>query len=86
MKEQKVYKSKKTDLSPWLVLLQHKDTLQRVRLLAFGSTPDRAKAHSLRPCPQPADWSIVDCMAVTSSKFVTTAFFVFPEKYNSLCV
>lgn len=83
MKEQKHYKSK-SDLSPWLVLLEHKETFQRVRLLAFGATPDRAKAHALRPCPQPADWSVIDCMAVTSSKFVTTAISVYPDKYNCI--
>ena len=61
-------------LQPWLFTLVHTQSLQRMKILAFGRTSESAFSH-FRILPMSGDWYVDDVMMLSNDKFVCVASF-----------
>ena len=63
-------------LQPWLVVVQHKFSLQRMRLLCLGASPSQAQYHVLVSNHLGSDWDVVDTMIVKDNTFICSALII----------
>ena len=63
-------------LKAWSLRLRHTETLQEMKVLAFGKSAESARQHVFDTVP-PDDWEVIDLFPMNNRRAV---FFVIPNE------